>query len=480
VSVVLRQFQQEAVDKVGTTKLASRLLGDDMGLGKTYQALVVDCRLRRDPRAYKAPTLIVAPLGVHESWERHIKALHDHWKPPYPISIIDPKKRGPFVASLKEGLCYYIVHYEALRLIPELREVNWFHIIADETHRIKNRKAQNTRAMKALPTLFKTGVSGTAADNMPQDLWSVLNWLYPRQYSSYWRFVKTYCIEELTQGRGATFRKIVGVNPDTIGQLHAEMRPWFVRRLKANVLKELPDKIPTDRYVNLYPSQRRAYDQMRKDMIAWIGEREDTPLTAGMVVSQLVRLQQFALASPIYSEDGKIVLDEPSSKLDSFLEIEEDNPDEQIVVFSQSRSMVELVARKLAARKVPTCLYTGKVPKHQRDYNVQAFQGGDFRVLAATIAAGGEGITLTASSTVVFLDRHWNPTKNIQAEDRLHRIGQDWPVQVIDIIARDTVDLGRRAKIAAKWSTLKLLLGDNVDIDKYAEAAQEEQDSYRR
>jgi SNF2 family DNA or RNA helicase len=414
-------------------------------------------------------------MSVHDHWSRHLKlfGFRDDQ-----ISIIDRKNRFPFVASLNDPRKYfYICHYEALRLMPELRDVRWFHVVADEVHRAKNRKAQQTRALKSLATTYKTGCSGTPADNKPQDLWSVINWLYPKTFTSYWRYIKTYCIEEVTPGRGTTFRKIVGVNPQTIPQLLAQMRPWYVRRLKSEVI-DLPEKVYTNMFVDLLPSQRRAYNQMRKDMIAWIGEHEDQPLVAPVVIAQLTRLQQFALASPaIVTEPGSmngkrvVRLQEPSAKLDALMELVEDNEEEAIVVFSQSRSMVELVAAKCTSKGITAGLYTG-MNKNVRDENVRQFQAGNMRVIAATIAAGGEGIELFRSSTCVFLDRHWSPAKNVQAEDRLHRIGQTSTVQIIDYIANNTVDLGRNQQIASKWSTLKQLLGDTVDVDGYIRVIQ--------
>jgi hypothetical protein len=367
--------------------------------------------------------------------------------------------------------------------------------ITGNCHRVKNRKAQQTRGLKALKPVYKTGLSGTPADNAPDDLWSILNWLYPKKYSAYWRHVHEYCEETEVEGKeGATFKKVVGPNRETVPHMLAEMSPWYIRRLKEDVLTDLPPKYYSDVWVDLSAEQRKLYNQMRKDMIAWIGEHEDTPLTAGIVVAQLVRLQQFALATPLIDykyvvtkrareyallkggepvpEKRMVVkLIEPSSKLDALEEIVDDNPTEQLIVFSQSKHMVNLVAQRMARKGVSTGLYTGDIrDRATRDATVAAFQRGDLHVFAGTIAAGAETITLTASSTVVFLDRHWSPTKNKQAEDRAHRIGQSSAVQVIDIMARDTVDLGRRQQVATKWDNLRYLLGDTVDPDKYARA----------
>jgi hypothetical protein len=676
--------------------------------------------------------------------------------------------RRAFRKALTQNYNYYICHYEAVRnkdLIPAIRKVDWFHVIADECHRLKGRKTQQTRAVKTLKPKFKTGMSGTPAEDKPQDLWSILNWLWPQTYRSFWKFVGDYCNppetpiwmadgtfkalgdvkigdkvigwdsskklcvsdvlaiygrraplvkatlasgstirctpdhkwldprasvpsrvklgsnpwvqlghnplglyggskhlskvvevpDELTwnlkkeamwlgglydgegningkgnfsisqspthnpevcdrirtvtrllgfevsedphggcivfrftggQGSptlvnslkvkflsycepsrkgkivdsllkahfgrldrvekiekdgddepvismktstgnyvawgyasknceqetvcqecggvsafengpiihtsrctktGTTFKKIVGVNKASIPALRREMSRYTVRRLKSDpgILDELPPKTYTDIEVTLAPRQRKAYDQMRKNMLAWIGEHEDQPLTAAVVVAQLCRLQQFALASahiemrPVRRrKTGQVelvryvVLEEPSSKLAALEEVIDDHPNESFVVFSQFKSMANLVARKLESKNISVGVYTGDVREQSvRDKLVDEFQHGDIQVFVGTIAAGGESITLHRSSTCILLDRHWTPTKNEQAVDRLHRDGQKHPVQVIDIIARNTVDLGRRTKIAGKWNTLKLLLDDKVDMDAYEEQA---------
>jgi SNF2 family DNA or RNA helicase len=466
----LYPFQREGVAKLDGAE--SGLIADDMGLGKTFEGVARDLELRRDKYAYKRPTLIVAPSGTHwNAWVKTIREYEGHDR--IPIWVIDRKKRHVLADALRDAIngtasfpCYVIIHYEALRLMPELKDVNWFHIIADECHRIKNRAAQQTRALKALKTKYKTGLSGTPADDKPQDLWSVLNWLWPKEFKSYWRFVNQCCVFEdpnLQKVKyGKSFKKIVGVNPDGARQMLTTIGPYYLRRKKDEVGIDMPKKYYTERYVTLPPGQRRAYDQMRKDMIAWVGERKDTPLVAAAVVSQLVRLQQFALGSVDFSPEGKVRIVDPSIKLDDLEEIIDGNPDEPLVVFSQSKSMVNLAVRRLQTRGIETRPYTGDVSQHDRDFHESQFQAGNIQVLCGTIAAGGEGITLHRSHTVIFFDRMWNPTRNRQAEDRAHRIGQVHPVQIIDIIARDTVDLGRKQRIANKWEALAMILGDKI------------------
>lgn len=293
----LYPFQKELVDRFVDTP--SVLVGDDMGLGKTFEALALDLRRRTTQlpgRQLEYPTLIVAPLSVLGVWEWHIKQL---W-PAARVAVINPKMRGKFIRELDSQYHYYIIHWEGVRLVEELQKRSWWHIVADEAHRMKNRKAQQTWALKKLHTNYKTALSGTPADNAPQDLWSLLNWLYPKRWTSYWSYerkhVKYQWHQAASQANGfkcpvpncedfhkSSFKKMVGV--DYVDELHAEIAPYYMRRLKAEVISELPEKYYTQIEVDLAPKQRRIYDEMRHDMLAWIGEHEHEPIAAPIVVA---------------------------------------------------------------------------------------------------------------------------------------------------------------------------------------------------
>jgi SNF2 family DNA or RNA helicase len=463
-------FQKEAVAKLSRQK--SRLLGDDMGLGKTDQAIWIDQENRKG-REGRIKTLIVAPKSVLPAWQEALERETNG-----PIYIIDPKKRAEFEKAASDGRKpgYFLCHWEALRLMPGLRNVDWFHIVADEVHRAKSRKAQQTQALKSLRTEYKTGLSGTPADNAPQDLWSIVNWLWPSFYTSYWSFLKHYCVVEQAAGG---YMKVVGVK--NTESLHQEMKPWFVRRLKEDVLKDLPDKYYTNIWVDLSPTQRRSYNEMKKDLIAWVGKQDqEQPLIASVVVAQLTRLQQFAIGSaeitgyvdkPVKNKDtGEVTMVtvpvvkmvEPSSKLDALMDLLDSTAldTEPVVVFSQFKGSIRLLEARCKKAGISLATLTGDTKQEDRADAIAGFQNGKYQVFAGTIAAGGVGITLTRASTVVFLDRAWSPAMNKQSEDRLHRIGQKNAVQVIDIMARGTIDLGRRQQIEQKWEWLKSMLGD--------------------
>lgn len=489
MKLTLYPFQKEGVRKL--RDVPHVLNGDEMGLGKTVQGIALDFEKRNLYKSVTSktpgPTLVIAPLSVIPAWESHILR---YW-PTAKINVIDPKNRTKFVDNLvatfekRARYQYHIVHWEALRLVPELRQWQWFHVIADEVHRAKNRRAQQTVALKKIPTMNKQGLSGTAADNMPQDLWSILNWLYPRKFTSYHRFFAHH-VESQSHTAGGNdyvpcavplcdqvhrnaYKVVTGVRDAP--ELHRVMAPFYVRRLKSdpNINIQLPPKTYSELYVDLSAKQRRAYEQMRKEMIAWVGQNEEQPLAAPMVISQLIRLQQFAGA---YGEivrtmrNGEPVrqlkLTEPSTKIDAVMELVTDNENEKFVVFSQSKQIINLLVARLAAADISHVSLTGDTPQKSRGDVVEEFQLGNIRVFAGTIGAGGVGITLTAASTVVFLDRAWSPSVNAQAEDRCHRIGQQRNVQIIDVIARNTVDLGRLQKLEMKWEWVKEILGDDV------------------
>lgn len=495
----LFDFQEQLIQK--HIPVSFTLIGDDMGLGKTVEAIEIDKGKRKlfarefiTKHKGKPLTLVVAPLSVTGSWARHYKV----WAPELKVYVIDTKNRDAFLDSVMRGTHdVYVCHWQTLWLIPELQNILWFHVIADEVHRAKNRKAQQTVALKKLWTEHKTGASGTPADNRPDDFWSILNWLYPRKFSSYHRFRNHHLIikrHNTDDGSGEGCRACDGWHrrafDEIMGCAHtdelmAEIEPFYTRRLKEAVLSELPEKYYTTVEVDLGPPQRRAYEDMRKTMLAWVGKHENEPIAAPIVVAQLTRLQQFAcayaqiewvtkryrnckdeacvVANTCLGHKVSVVrLHDPSTKLDAVMDIIEDNPDKQIGVFSQSKQMAYMLNARLKKRKITTAILTGDVTKQSdRDELVERFQQGERQIFIGTIAAGGEGITLTAASTGIFIDRAWSPSKNKQAEDRFHRIGQKNAVQIIDIVAKNTIDAGRNQKINLKWSWIKEILGDN-------------------
>jgi SNF2 family DNA or RNA helicase len=487
-------FQEFAVNFLVDKK--SVLLGDEMGLGKSIQAVTLDrMRRERQPNLLNRPkTLVITYIGIFSGWYDTFVSETD-----LRVMVLQPRNRIRFFESLfTDAHDVYIVHWQVLRLMPELADIEWFHVIGDECHALQNRKSKQTLAAKKLKAYYKTGLSGTPAYDKPDDLWSILNWLYPKFWSSFWRYYNEHVLFVESNG----YRVIVGVH--NVEKLQQEMSGFYLRRRKQDVLLDLPDKYYTEIQVTLDPKQKRAYDTMKRDMLAWVGENENEPIAAPVVIAQLTRMQQFSdafgeleqfnyrkrevltaerLAYLIKhnriqaNEDGtypefiwtehegvRMVLSEPSSKLDAVMDILA-STGEQIVVFSQFSQVIELLGARLRKAGITHGIFVGATSSDDRKDIIKKFQAGAIQVFAGTIAAGGIGITLTSASTVVFIDRSWSASLNIQAEDRCHRIGQKNAVQIIDIISRDTLDMKRIKKINLAWSWIRKLIGDDTDIE---------------
>jgi SNF2 family DNA or RNA helicase len=486
MSFTLLPFQQECVDLL--VDQPDVIIGDDMGLGKTIEGIALDQARRKKYPGVKLRTLVIAPMSVVSSWEDHF----NRGQPELSTFVLDRKNREAFLKAVTAGTYdVYILHWDVVRLLPELAKFNWFHIIADEAHRVANRAAQVTIRSKKLKRTYLTELTGTPCLTRPEQFWSLLNWSKPRVFTSFHRFFNHHVIyvqhskgdycKAVVNGficgkeHKNNFKVIIGIADENT--LLNEIRPYYIRRLKEEVLKDLPEKYYTQVNVDLDPQQRKVYLQMRDAMLAWVGANEDQPLAAPMAIAKLVRLQQLACAYAkidmiqvkkrdpdtgefVLIDKERVTLIEPSSKLDAAMEILRDNPEKQFVIFSQSKQVINLLAARLKAKNISHGILTGDTEQADRGRMVEAFQNGELQVFAGTIQAGGVGITLTAASTVIFLDRSWSPAINRQAEDRLHRIGQKSAVQVIDIVARGTIDAGRLQKIEKNWQFIKKLLGD--------------------
>lgn len=398
-------------------------------------------------------TLIVAPKSVFSVWEYHFA---EHC-PELRVVTYDTKhKAASFdLAALADVL---IINYEALaKNLQELKRFEWLHVILDEAHRVKSRKAQQTQAAKALPAEWKTLLTGTPITNKPDDLWSLLHYMYPKDYRSYWKHIGRYCATALNREGG--YMEILG--PKNEKELQDKIAPYYCRRLKRIELPSLPDKYYSTISVTLEPKQRRAYNEMRREMISWVGANEDQPVIAAVSVAKLTRMEQFTAAyAEIDPLSGKVKLSEPSAKLDALMQLIEDNPEQQIVVWSKFSQVIKLAAKRLEAHNISHAVLTGDTPQDRRGALIERFQAGETQVFLGTIRAGGVGVTLTAAWTEVFLDREWSPADNAQAEDRLHRNGQKNAVHVIDIIARDSVDRRKGERLELKWSWVKRVLGE--------------------
>jgi SNF2 family DNA or RNA helicase len=457
----MRPYQRAAVDFFMTHPHS--ILADEMGTGKTLQAIatVQEARCRASYFAetetfpgtadlLNQPILVVCPNSLRGTWADEIDGWTD--TPEARVQIIDGKNPTKRRAQADADADYFVVNWEKLRLMPELAKKSWGAVIADEAHRAKNRKAQQTKALWKLKAPIQLALTGTPIMSSPAELWSILRWLRPEQYTGYWPFHYSY-VDEYNTAWGAV---VTGVkNPD---QLRFELADKLVRRTKRDVLKDLPPKTHVHIPVDLKPAQRRLYDEATTALLLDIkevladqpdkaeqavkaAEAGDVKAFVGLIphgAARIMRQRQIASTPALLGGPDE------SGKFDAAEEIIRDNPGRPFVVFTWFADSARIMAQRLAKGK-PKLRVATIAGDDDPDPIKDAFQNGDLDVVVCTIAKGGVGLTLTRADTAIFIERDWTPAINSQAEDRLHRIGQDNPVTIYVIEARDTIDVNKIA-----------------------------------
>lgn len=469
----LRNYQEPAVSKA--LPLDSFFNCDDVGAGKTVMAL--DEVNRYQKTADKAINVCVVTLKTPiQVWEDHVPAWFPSAIPITPFKRIDDEERACLQDD--ELNVVSIINWAQLRLNLDLQTVKWDYVIADEAQNANNRKAKQTVMLKKLKTQRKRAFTATPVINAPQDMWSLLNWLYPRGpewlpmyqrrfFSSYWKFFEQFVDYSL---HPLGFKIVNGPKNEEL--LREIIEPFYIRREQHEINPEIPGippPPPEKIYVELTPKQRRAYNEMKDEALAWVGEEDDEPVPAPVAIAKLTRLRQFCTAYATlevdYEEDvpveSHVRLSEPSSKLDALMDIIEGAGGRGIVVFTQFKQLLELATTRFDKRGITYSVVKGGQSKTARREEIEAFVRGDHQVYISTIQAGGVGVDglQHASNICVFLDRSWSPAQNKQAIGRVRRQGQKLVVREIHIDARNTVDQYVESKLKMKRSWIRRMLG---------------------
>ena len=418
-------------------------LGDEQGLGKTKQ--VIDIAVARKVMYGYRFCLIVC--GVNTLKWNWVNEIHTHSKED--AYILGQRRKGTKIriGSTKDKL-------EDLKLMYDRKEPHPYFIItnvesfrdkniadtisdlckkgiigmcaADEMHKMKNPTAQQTKGfLKCLP-YCRIGMTGTPLMNSPMDLYVILKWLGYESHAFY-SFKQHYCV---MGGYGGY--EIVGYK--NLDQLTAQVREIMLRRLKSEVL-DLPEKIYVDDIVEMEGKQAVMYKEVEAGLKAdYING--DIDLTNPL--SALIRLRQTTGYPGILSDEIT-----ESAKLDRMEEIVENciSNDEKVIIFSNWTQMTDAICNKLKSSRHKVGVITGETPDSSRQEIVDVFQNSsDLSVLVGTIGAMGTGLTLTAATTVIFVDEPWNKALFDQAVDRAHRIGQKNNITIYSIMCKDTID----------------------------------------
>jgi len=422
--------------------------GSEMGTGKTEVAI----KTLLDSKAKQS--LIVVPSGMMLEWRDRLRKYGEE-------DVALPKNGQGYRLSTEEFKHkYLIVNYEMLRVPPVRRgrrkknAVNpknyinvleipeWDAIVFDEAHRLKNRDAQQTKGavqlIDAKPRDRVHMISGTMFLNYPNELWSMLNMLYPDEYSNYEDFVYEYCVT--IQSHWGP--RIVGAKKKNLPELRERLDKLMIRREKQDVLKDLPPKTYREVPLAMHAKQLKLYKDLERDLWAYLETGESITAPNGLALT--MKLRQVSL-------DPKLLgVDIPSPKTTLVKEMIEDivSTGKKVVVFSWFASYLESLSQEL--KNVKWELISGQAGSElQRREARLRFQDGDSQVMLGSISTM-IGIDLTSADICIFTDRFWVPNTNFQAEDRLHRVGQKGNVLVMDLVMEDSIDQDMRTVLMRK------------------------------
>lgn len=478
--LVPRSYQVAGAAGIGA--VGSFLLFDDQGTGKTITAILG--LLERAAAGHRVlPVVVVAPSAVVDSWVEHFRT----WAPRWRVLAWrgSPARRRKLIGLADIYVASYgtaardaktIDKREVARGKAPLMAVGARAIIADEVHKMKASGSTYSIAGRNLATRSSmfVGLSGTPITHSPKDLWPALYAMAPTAYPSSERWALRYCLT----APGNYSSTVLGLNPLAEPEFRQTLLGQYRRVSKADVLSELPPKVYSVRQVELPPVYRKAYDAVEELMLADMPEDggELSPMT---VLSQMTGLSALASAAADVEttweevedpETGEMVekrhqhitLKLPSWKVDELLEILDERPGKQIATFAPSAQLVRLAGQEAAAAGYRVGYVIGGQTAKERSAQVAAFQAGDLDLMCVTTGAGGVGLTLTAASTVVFLQRPWSLVEALQSEDRCHRIGSEIhdSIEIIDIVARGTIESRVREVLLERAGQLSDLVQD--------------------
>ncbi len=428
------------------------ILADDMGLGKTLQIItfLLACKEKADDEAVSKPALIVCPASLVYNWDNEIK----RFAPVFSTVVVSgsAQERKELIEGSKDK-DIFITSYDSLRRdMDSYREMEFSYQVIDEAQFIKNPATQNAKSVKEIKADVKFALTGTPIENRLSELWSIFDYLMPGFLYSYSIFrdeIENPIVKE--EDRLALIR------------LQNMIKPFVLRRLKSDVLKDLPEKQETVVYSKLGGEQLKLYAAnvaQFKDEIMGLSAAEFA--TKRMhVLAQLMRLRQICCDPALCYENYK----DSSAKLDTCMELVRGAVESghKILLFSQFTSMLDRIAKCFAEEGISYFTLTGDTPKQLRVKMAEEFNNDSTNVFLISLKAGGTGLNLTGADIVIHYDPWWNVAVQNQATDRAHRIGQKNKVNVYKLIAKDSIE----EKIL-KLQESKEMLAESVVSDEVA------------
>lgn len=414
------------------------ILADDMGLGKTLQAVAVllSEKVSADDRSGGAEvsenekrktSIVISPASLVYNWLEEI----GRYAPELKVLVVagtQPERR-----ALIENWNEYdvlITSYDLLKRDIDCYDgKEFFYEIIDEAQYIKNHTTAAAKAVKVIQSRRKLALTGTPVENRLSELWSIFDFLMPGFLYNYETFKRKFEAPVVKLG-----------DENAIRRLQQMVSPFILRRLKKDVLKDLPDKLEENRVVQFEEKQQRVYDAQvvhMQDMIA-SQSSDDFGRNRIQILAELMKLRQICCDPSLCFNN----YDGNSAKLDSCMDLVESAIDgeHRILIFSQFTSMLEILKGELEKRGIEFYIITGATPKKERLELVRAFNENKIPVFLISLKAGGTGLNLTGADIVIHYDPWWNVAAQNQATDRAHRIGQMKKVTVYKMIVKNSIE----------------------------------------
>ncbi|TQR11634.1 DEAD/DEAH box helicase [Psychrobacillus soli] len=408
--VGFRWFQLLAKYKFGG------ILADDMGLGKTLQSIAFIESVLPDVRARNLPVLIVCPASLLYNWRNELEKFTPHIQ----AQVIDGNKiKRSELWKQTSHADVIITSYPALRMDTELYRNRLFHtLFVDEAQAFKNPVTKTAKAVKMIQAEHRFALTGTPIENALDELWSIFHVVFPK----------------LLPGR----RAFSELRREHIAK---RVRPFILRRMKQDVLKELPNKTETMLYSELQMEQKTLYAaylaELKQDALKHLkkGELQRNRIR---ILAGLTRLRQLCCHPALFVEGYK----GSSAKFEQLMELLEECriTGRRVLIFSQFTQMLGIIRGQLIREGTPYFYLDGQTSSEERVELCDRFNNGEGDLFLISLKAGGTGLNLTGADTVILYDLWWNPAVEQQAADRAHRMGQENEVHVIRLIAKGTIE----------------------------------------
>ncbi|RID86669.1 helicase SNF [Peribacillus asahii] len=424
------------------------VLADDMGLGKTLQSITFIVSELSSIRDRRLPVLIVCPSSLTYNW------LHEMMKfaPNLQAIVIDGNKadRKELQKDIKD-IDVIITSYPLLRQDIKWYENQTFHtVFFDEAQTFKNPLTQTARAVKRIRADNRFGLTGTPVENSLEELWSIYHIVFP----------------QLFQG----LKEYSHLSRKTIAR---RVRPFLFRRMKEDVLIELPEKTESLEVSELLPEQKKLYAaylaKLRHDTLKHL-DKDTIRKNRIRILAGLTRLRQICCHPALFVEGYT----GSSAKYDQLLQILEESrlSGRRVLIFSQFTKMLKLIGKEITMRGQTYFYLDGQTPSEERVEICNRFNDGERDLFLISLKAGGTGLNLTGADTVILYDLWWNPAVEEQATDRAHRMGQKNVVQVIKLVARGTIE----EKMNELQEKKRELIADIIDSEEKASVMLTEED----